>query len=188
MISACPRLVVVASLACCLVASGCASVLEPAPATQAPDAAAVDLPPENAPYYTEHNDIPIPNELSWDRDDSMSIRTASFAGGILAFSGRVEVSSLAKYFTGAMAKHGWQVAGQVTYQNILLAFTKPPNKTCMMSIFEPDFGMKTRVFIYVSEDLAGSGRTGAGLPGPALAPPLGGRVQEEPLPPGRGYR
>lgn len=110
---------------------------------------------ENQPYYpTDFKDLLIPNELSWNRENSMAIRTDSFAGGILNFSGRVEINSLSDFFVNSMAKNNWKLSGSVKYKKILLAFIKP-NKTCTITISE-EFGMKTDVYIYITEDLTGS--------------------------------
>lgn len=110
---------------------------------------------ENAPYYpTEFKDLLIPGELKWNRDKTMSIRTASYAGGILNFSGRVEINSLSDFFVQTMQKNGWKLNGTIKYKEILLAFTKP-NKTCMLKISEGDFvSMSTEVFVYITDDIS----------------------------------
>lgn len=118
--------------------------------TTAPDAVS-----GSQPYYpTDFKDLLIPAELTWNRDETMTIRTASFAGGILNFTGRVEVNSLSDFFIGSMAKNGWKLAGTIKSKNILLTFTKP-HKTCMFKISETDFTMKTNVYVYITEDIAG---------------------------------
>lgn len=110
----------------------------------------------NMPYYIEtYQDIPIPQELEWIREESMSIRTESFAGGTLVFKSSVDVKSLADFFTASMTKNGWKLVGSVTYQNILLAFTKP-QRTCTVIILDGRF--KTRTSIYLTDDIAA--RTG----------------------------
>jgi len=106
-----------------------------------------------APYIPSMvKDIQIPSELEFNRDDSMFINTASYEGGILSFKGRVEVESLADYFTASMQKNGWKLTGSVRYKNVLLAFVKP-NKSCIIKISEPDLKWKTQVYIYYTEDL-----------------------------------
>lgn len=109
--------------------------------------------PENVPYYADDfRDILIPNELQWDREGSMAIKTESFAGGILKFTGRVEVNSLTDFFVNTMAKNKWKLVGSAKYKNILLAFTKP-YKTAVVTIFEADLTSKTTVQIYVADDI-----------------------------------
>ena len=120
------------------------------------DVTAHEPSPENAPYYPSGvNDIQIPGELKEIRDNSLYINTASFVGGIKTFSGRVEINSLSDFFISTMQKNGWKKVGTIQYKNALLAFTKP-NKTCMISIFEGAIGMKSKVYIYVTEDIEGA--------------------------------
>ncbi len=108
---------------------------------------------ESQPYYpTEFKDLLIPNELSWNRESSMVIKTESFAGGILNFSGRVEINSVADFFTNSMAKNNWRLAGSVKYKNIMLVFTKP-HKTCTVILSESEFKTKTEVNVYITDDL-----------------------------------
>ena len=76
--------------------SGCAELgLEGSDSDMEASAEASDVVVENQPYYpTDFKDLLIPSELDWNRGNSMAIRTDSFAGGILNFSGRVEANSL----------------------------------------------------------------------------------------------
>ncbi|MBU0485605.1 MAG: hypothetical protein KKB30_13955 [Proteobacteria bacterium] len=108
---------------------------------------------ENEPYYpTEHNDILIPAELVWIRDQSVSINTPTFNGGVLNFSGRVEVNSLTEFFINSMNKNHWQITGSVKSNNVFLTFIKP-NATCMIRILESSITGKTDVFISVAKNL-----------------------------------
>lgn len=149
-------------LGCLLLLSGCAemhfgdsasdSAPPPAQAASSSTAAATG----NQPYYpTDFKDLLIPGELTWNRDKSMSIRTASFAGGILQFTGRVEVNSLTDFFVASMTKDGWAMTGSVKQKTNLLVFSKP-HKTCMITVSENDFGMKTEVYVYMAEDVSGT--------------------------------
>lgn len=101
----------------------------------------------------DFDDILIPSELEWDRENSMAIRTESFAGGTLKYTGRVEINSLADYFITTMPRNGWKLVGSVKYKNILLAFTKP-NKTCTVSMFKSEFSGRVNTYIYVTDDIA----------------------------------
>ena len=139
-----------------VIMSGCASVLQPVGLGQSSSTAPVSTAPSSVGANPEFKDILVPNELTWDREDSMSIKTASFEGGILSFSGRVEVQSLADFFVDNMQKNGWTLIGTMKYKNVLLAFTKP-NKTCLISIFEPTLSPNAKVTIHVTNDLASGG-------------------------------
>ncbi|MFH1019319.1 MAG: hypothetical protein V1782_01720 [Pseudomonadota bacterium] len=116
----------------------------------------LDSPPYRANEFT---DLLIPSELSWDREKSMIVRTDSFAGGVLQYSGRVDIASLADFFTNNMGKNGWKLAGSAKYKNILLAFVKP-NKTCTILLSEDKLLLKTNVSIYIAEDTT-PGRAGS---------------------------
>lgn len=102
------------------------------------------------PYSpADFRDLLIPGELEWQRNKSVSINTDSFAGGILNFSGRVEVNSLTEFFVNAMKKAEWQMIGSVKSENVLLAFTKD-KASCMIKIDEGGTLGKTAVNIYIT--------------------------------------
>ncbi len=139
------------SLTMLLLISGCADmgIMGGSSNKMAPSAAEAPQ-----PYYSnEFRDLLIPNELSWNREKSMVIRTDSFAGGILHFSGNIDINSLADFFISSMPQNGWKMAGSAKYKNVLLAFVKP-NKTCTISINDSEFGLKTDVFVYITEDIS----------------------------------
>ena len=111
------------------------------------------------PYRAnEFPDIMIPSEFSWNREKSMIVRTDSFAGGVLQYTGRVDISSSADFFSNTMPRNGWKLAGSTRYKNVLLAFTNP-NKTCTIVFSEDKLLMRTEIAIYVTEDIA-AGRGG----------------------------
>lgn len=115
-------------------------------------------PMEDPPYFAhEFNDLLIPKELDWNRDKSMFIRTDSFAGGVLHYSGRVDVASLADFFSNSMVKNGWKMVGSAKYKNVLLSFFKP-DKTCTIILSEGELRYKTEAHIYITEDLSKKGQ------------------------------
>lgn len=104
------------------------------------------------PYRAnEFSDILIPSEFSWDREKSMIVRTDSYVGGVLQYTGRVDITSAADFFSNNMPRNGWKLAGSTKYKNILLAFIKP-NKTCTIVLSEDKLLMRTEIAIYVAED------------------------------------
>jgi len=113
------------------------------------------------PYRAnEFSDILIPSEFDWDREKSMVVRTDSFAGGVLQYNGRVDISSSADFFSNNMPRNGWKLAGSTRYKNVLLAFTKP-NKTCTIVLTENKLLMRTEIAIYVTEDITAGGAKSA---------------------------
>lgn len=102
------------------------------------------------PYSpADFRDLLVPGELEWQRDKSVSINTESFTGGVLNFSGRVEVNSLTEFFLNGMKKDGWTVLGSVKSDNVLLAFAKD-KASCLIKIDEGGSLGKTEVNIYVT--------------------------------------
>lgn len=108
------------------------------------------------PYRAnEFSDILIPSEFSWDREKSMIVRTDSYVGGVLQYTGRVDITSAADFFTNNMPRNGWKLAGSTKYKNILLAFIKQ-NKTCTIVLSEDKLLMRTEIAIYVADDTSTS--------------------------------
>lgn len=113
-----------------------------------------DLPPI-ASTVGNYEDIEIPDGMKYINNESMSIRTDSFRGGILHYKGRLDAYSLKDFIISSMKKNMWKLAGEVSSQNVILAFTKP-HRTCMMLI-EPNSSLAdTTLTMYVTVDLAGS--------------------------------
>ena len=124
-----------------------------------------DAPPppmENLPtlanFVGEYRDIELPADMTYNNKKSMVVRTDSFTGGVFYYSGKVQRDSLKHFILASMQKNKWKRAGEVSYDNVLLAFTKP-NKSCTV-VLEEGFGGAlgyTYVSIYVAEDVtAGS--------------------------------
>lgn len=102
-----------------------------------------------------YEDIEIPVDMKYINKNSMSIRTDSFRGGIIHYKGRIEANSLKEYIVTSMKKNKWKLAGEVSSQDIILAFTKP-HRTCMIQI-KPNSSMSdTTLTMYVTVDLAAS--------------------------------
>ncbi len=128
--------------------TGCASnsILPSMHATASDESA---LPPISS-FADELQDIEIPVDLEWIREHSMAIKTESFRGGIWVYSGRVDAISLKDFMISAMKNNKWKLVGEVTSEEILLAFIKP-NKNCMMVISD-SFTGKSELTLYVTID------------------------------------
>lgn len=111
--------------------------------------------PQVSSFADDIKDIPIPAELKWQRNDSMAIKTESFRGGLLVYSGSAGIISLRDYMVAAMRDNQWRMVGETSSKNIMLAFVKP-GKTCMMILSESLFG-KTELRLYIAIDNAGTG-------------------------------
>lgn len=117
-------------------------------------------PMENLPtlsnFVGEYRDIELPVDMKYDHKKSMVVRTDSFTGGVFYFSGRLQRDSLKNFIVSAMQKNKWKRAGEVSYDSVLLAFTKP-HKSCTV-VLEEGFGGSlglTYAAVYVAEDVTG---------------------------------
>lgn len=118
-----------------------------------PNEFALDELPSMASTLGNYEDIEIPADMKYINDDSISIRTDSFRGGIIHYKGRIEANSLKEFIVSSMQKNKWKLAGEVSSQDIILAFTKP-HRTCMIKI-EPNLSLlDTSLTMYVTVDLA----------------------------------
>ena len=115
--------------------------------------------PAMSNFADDIKDITLPTELTWDRKDSMVIKTESFRGGIFSYKGKAEIMSLKDYMVASMKDNKWRLVGETASKNIMLAFVKP-NKTCMIVISEGMFS-KTELKLYVAIDKTG-GSSGSG--------------------------
>ena len=124
-----------------------------------------DTPPpmENLPalsnFVGEYRDIELPVDMKYDHKKSMVVRTDSFTGGVVYFSGKVQRESLKNFILSSMQKNNWKRAGEVSYDSVLIAFTKP-NKSCTV-VLEEGFGGSygsTYATIYIAEDVAAGRR------------------------------
>lgn len=111
-----------------------------------------DLPPISS-TVGNYEDIEIPADMKYSTKNSMSIRTESFRGGIIHYTGRIEMYSLKEFIIASMKKNKWKLAGEVSSQNVILAFTKP-SKTCMMKIESKGAMSDTTLTMYVTVDVA----------------------------------
>jgi len=103
-----------------------------------------------------YGDIELPIEMTLEPEKSIAMRTDSFQGGIHTYIGRVQMNSLKDYILASMRNNKWKLAGEASYKDIMLAFTKA-NKTCMVILSEGTMNEmmgKTEAKFYVTVDLA----------------------------------
>ena len=128
--------------------SGCAETGSSVPM----DNSVGDLPAMTS-SVSNFEDIELPAEMKQDHKNTMSIATDSFRGGIIHYSGNLEVQSLKDFIIVSMKQNKWKLVGEVSTENIILAFTKP-NKTCMMNLKNNGIMRDTTVAMYVTVDVA----------------------------------
>ena len=111
------------------------------------------------------SDIPIPPAMTKQQDESMTINTESFRGGVLVYTGKASMASLRDYMLAAMQDYQWRLVGETAAKDTLLAFAKP-NRTCMITITESWMSRST-LKLYIAMDKGGAGEpygSGAGVP------------------------
>lgn len=90
------------------------------------------LPPISG-FVEDLQDIEIPSDMEWIHEESTAIKTESFHGGIWKYGGKLEMVSLKKFMVDSMKNNKWKLVGEVSSEQILMAFVKP-GKNCMIVI------------------------------------------------------
>ncbi|MBM9521064.1 hypothetical protein JWG39_14680 [Desulforhopalus vacuolatus] len=116
----------------------------------------LDSPDAVATVVENYSDIELPIEMKAVPAKSMGLSTDSFQGGIHEYSGRVDVESLRDYLLASMRNHKWKLVGEASYENTMLAFSKP-NRTCLVVLRDGLFG-KSVVILYVTVDVTAANR------------------------------
>jgi hypothetical protein len=111
---------------------------------------------EPSPIYYDFGDVLIPLELEVDRDSSFIYHAPGFTAGVLALSGRVEASSLIRFFENNMAKDNWKLVSSFKSPRTIMFFNKA-NRSCIINITEKSFS--SEVEIWVAPTLNGSETT-----------------------------
>ncbi len=107
--------------------------------------------------YYDFTDVLIPGELSIEDGESIVYMISGKYTGILAFTGRVTLSSLIEFFEINMEKDNWQLVSSNKSSKTLMMFKKS-KKWCLIRI--DGEGYSTRVRIWVTPT---TGSTGSGL-------------------------
>ena len=156
----CSRITMGGLIFCCLILMGLSGCTATNPFATSPGS---DMGPAGMEPFSnqvmQFDDLEVPMDMEYEKDDSMAIRTSSFEGGILAYSGRVELQSLKQFLISALENKQWKHVGEAQGKRNLLAFTKP-SKTCTV-VLEEGFGGKygyTTATFYVTVDVAAAGR------------------------------
>ncbi|HID97368.1 MAG TPA: hypothetical protein EYP57_04155 [Thermodesulfobacteriaceae bacterium] len=96
-------------------------------------------------------DVPVPVELAKIEDQSMTIQSPGFMGGVVIFKGRVTGASLADFFKTTMPQRGWNLLGTIDAKKKYLSFVKGNNGHCLIKINEGSFFSKTIVEIWLTQ-------------------------------------
>jgi hypothetical protein len=109
--------------------------------------------PENPYYLSEFSDVPIPHDMSEERDKTyISFAPSGMKCGVQHFSGRVEVVSLMNAMRRNMAAQGWILRALLRSRESILVFEKA-DSICTMHI--SDGRIYTGMIIFMSPRLDG---------------------------------
>jgi hypothetical protein len=101
--------------------------------------------PETARYY-DFEDVPVPAEMELKTDRSFVFQTTEFAAGLLAFSGRVELSSLISFFRIKLPDDGWRFLSSIKSPKTILFFQKA-NRLCIITIISKAFTTDAEILV-----------------------------------------
>jgi hypothetical protein len=99
-------------------------------------------------YHSSYSKVLLPNGLTMDKKESSFVKTDSFTGGNVRFTGKLEIDSLGVFFANTMPKNGWKKVYSSQGAEILQAYTQEA-ATCIIKITETSF--KTTVDLYVAD-------------------------------------
>ncbi len=99
-------------------------------------------------YHSSYGKVLLPDGLTMDKKESSFVKTDSFTGGNIRFTGKLEIDSLGVFFMNTMPKNGWKNVYSSQGAEILQAYTKEA-ATCIIKITESSF--KTTVDLYVAD-------------------------------------
>lgn len=131
--------------------SGCASLSQDE--NSAISAASVQTASSDLPTYLDFGDVLIPKELKIKNDKSFIYKTSGLPVGVLALSGRVDLSSLCTFFENNMAKDNWKLVTLFKSPRSMMLFQKQ-NRWCVISII--DGIIFTDVEIWVAPSISDS--------------------------------
>jgi hypothetical protein len=91
-------------------------------------------------------DVPTPRELAYVPKDSYVFAAGETKSGFLVLRGRVEISSIVRFFELALPRNEWIKKGSLQSGRSILFFEKP-DKACIVNVYDRNF--LTYVEIYI---------------------------------------
>ncbi|MBU1713639.1 MAG: hypothetical protein KKD47_11140 [Proteobacteria bacterium] len=110
---------------------------------------------KDMPVYYDFGDVLIPKDLKIDKDSSFIYSAPGFSAGVLALSGRLDVSSLCTFFEENMSKDNWKLVVSFKSPRTVMLFQKE-NRWCVINI--TDGKIYTDVEIWVAPTVAEGAR------------------------------
>jgi hypothetical protein len=93
--------------------------------------------PARLPDQREFDDVMIPRDMEIDKEASAVYRREGMSLGILRMSGRVDGSSLLRYFQNNMTAEGWRQVSMLRAPQSLMVFQKA-NRMAVLAVDDSD--------------------------------------------------
>lgn len=113
--------------------SGCAALSQDE--NSALSSASVQKENQDLPSYYDFGDVLVPKELKVKNKKSFIYKTTGLPAGVLALSGRVELSSMCAFFENNMVKDNWKLVSMFKSPHTLMLFQKQ-NRWCVINIID----------------------------------------------------
>ncbi len=128
--------------------SGCQATRSPEPETFEPVSESQELETNDASAhrYYDFDDIPIPEEMSIDRDGSILFESQGIRAGMLSYTGRVDSESLFNYFHTALPNENWELLSYIKYGTQIQTFSKD-DRLCIIRIIDGRFRTELQIWI-----------------------------------------
>ncbi len=137
---------VLALFAVLTVFPGCAYFRSSGGGAESSDTTAVQEDDSSNPLYYDFGDVLVPEELKVDKKGSFVYHAPGFTAGVLVLSGRVDVSSLIRFFENNMAKDNWKLASSFKSPRTIMFFHKM-NRSCIINITEGKLRSEVEIWV-----------------------------------------
>jgi hypothetical protein len=91
--------------------------------------------PQRLPDQREFDDVLVPRDMDIDREASAIYRRDGASIGILRMSGRIDLSSLMRYFQNNLGNEGWRQVSVMRAPQSLMVFQKA-NRMAVIALSE----------------------------------------------------
>jgi len=91
--------------------------------------------PQRLPDQREFDDVLVPRDMDIDREASAIYRRDGASIGILRMSGRIDLSSLMRYFQNNLGNEGWRQLSVMRAPQSLMVFQKA-NRMAVIALSE----------------------------------------------------
>lgn len=129
-----------------LALTGCTDLFSTSSSTTASPEPTASAPPSDV-YYDLFTDVPIPREMTADRNRSLVVTAQGGQSiGLITVSGRVELRSLNDAMINNMARHGWALRAVTTGKRTIQIYEKG-NQYAVIYTYEETFSTVMEIWV-----------------------------------------